>query len=61
MKMMWLAPDIQDEILRLPPMPRRRAHAVSVPEIAAIAEQVVWEDQRNSWHKLKQQKGLTEE
>jgi len=60
MKMMRLAPDIQDEILRLPPM-RRRQRAITVPEVTAIAEEIVWDDQRESWRKLKQQNGLSEE
>lgn len=59
MKMMRLAPDIQDEILRLPPM-RRRQRAITVPEVTAIAEEIVWDDQRESWRKLKQQNGLSE-
>ena len=61
MKMMRLAPDIQDEILRLPPVRRRRTRAVTVPEVEVIAEEVLWDDQRNSWSKLKQQHGLSEE
>ncbi len=60
MKMMRLAPDIQDEILRLPPV-RRPQRAITVPEVTAIAEEVLWDDQRDSWRKLKQQNGLAEE
>ncbi len=60
MKMMRLAPDIQEEILRLPPV-RRPQRAITVPEVEAIAEEVLWDDQRESWRKLKQQHGLSEE
>ena len=60
MKMMRLAPDIQDEILRLPPV-RRPQRAITVPEVEVIAEDVLWDDQRESWRKLKQQNGLAEE
>ena len=60
MKMMRLAPDIQDEILRLPPV-RRPQRAITVPEVEVIAEEVLWDDQRESWRKLKQQNGLAEE
>lgn len=60
MKMMRLAPDIQDEILRLPPV-RRPQRAITVPEVTAIAEEILWDDQRESWRKLKQQNGLGEE
>lgn len=61
MRMTWLAPDIQEEILRLPPVSRRRAHAISVREIEGISEQVLWDDQREAWRKLKEQKGLIED
>ncbi|MCX6621158.1 MAG: hypothetical protein NTY38_08765 [Acidobacteria bacterium] len=60
MKMMRLAPDIQDEILRLTPR-RRSQRAITVPEVTAIAEEIMWDDQRESWRKLKQQNGLGEE
>jgi hypothetical protein len=61
MRMTWLAPDIQEEILCLPPVRRRRTCAVSVPEVEVIAGEVLWDDQRNSWLKLKQAKGLSED
>ena len=57
-RMTWLAPVIQEEILRLPPVSRRRAHAISVREIEDIAEVVMWDDQREAWRKLKEKKGL---
>jgi hypothetical protein len=60
MKMMRLAPDIQDEILRLPPV-RRPQRAITVPEVTAITDQIVWDDQQESWRKLKQRNGLSEE
>ena len=60
MKMMQLAPDIQDEILRLPPK-QRRHRAITVPEVTAIAKEILWDDQRESWRNLKQQNGLGKE
>jgi hypothetical protein len=60
MKMMWLAPDIQEEILRLPPA-RRGTFTVTVPEIAVIADAVMWAEQRELWQKLKDEKQSTQE
>jgi len=59
MKMLWLAPDIQEEILRLPPV-RRGEFSITVPEMTAVAAEVLWEDQREIWSKLKQKKQLSE-
>jgi hypothetical protein len=55
MKMLWLAPDIQEEILRLQPV-RRGEFSIMVPEVAAIADEILWEDQRTLWSNLKQKK-----
>lgn len=57
MRMLWLAPDIQEEILRLPPV-RRGEFSITVPEVAAISDEVLWEEQRALWSKLKQKRGL---
>ena len=57
MKMLWLAPDIQDEILRLQPV-RRGDFSIMVPEVIAITDEVLWEDQRVLWCNLKEKKQL---
>ncbi len=59
MKMLWLAPDIQEEILRLPPVQRGHV-AITVPEVTAIAEEPLWEEQRGQWSNLKQKKVLAD-
>lgn len=59
MKMLWLAPDIQEEILRLPPV-RRGDYPITIPEVAAISDEVLWEEQRSLWSKLKQKRDLPE-
>ena len=59
MKMMWLAPDIHDDLLRLPPV-RRGDFSIMVPEVTTIADEVLWEDQRILWSNLKQKKKLSE-
>lgn len=59
MKMLWLAPDIQDEILHLPPV-RRGDFSIMVPEVSAISDEVLWEDQRILWSNLKLKKELIE-
>jgi len=59
MKMLWLGPDIQDDILRLPPV-RRGDFSIMVPEVTAITDEVLWEDQRILWSNLKQKKKLGE-
>ena len=47
MKLLWLAPDIQEEILRLPPaLPGQSS--ITVPDVNAVADEVLWEDQRGS-------------
>lgn len=44
----WLAPDIQEEILRLPQMPGGR-YPVSEGALRKIARLPRWEDQRAQW------------
>jgi hypothetical protein len=48
MALTWLAPDIQEEILRLPQVPRGR-FPVSEGAIRKIARLAAWEDQRARW------------
>ena len=59
MKLLWLAPDVQDDILRLPPV-RRGDFSIMVPEVTAITDEVLWEDQRILWSNLKEKKKLSE-
>ena len=44
----WLAPDIQEEILRLPQMPGGR-FSISEGALRKIARLTLWEDQRARW------------
>lgn len=44
----WLAPDIQEEILRLPQMPGGR-YPVSEATLRKMARLPLWEDQRAQW------------
>ncbi len=55
MKLVWLAPDIQQEILSLP---RTLAGRFPISEVAArrIANEPLWREQRTAWNQLKQQK-----
>ncbi|MBI4902873.1 MAG: hypothetical protein HY820_04510 [Acidobacteria bacterium] len=52
MKLLWLAPEIQREILSLPHTHRR----FPVGEVAArrIAETPLWDEQNEAWRKLKE-------
>jgi hypothetical protein len=56
-KLAWLAPDIQQEILGLP---RTSAGRFAISEVAArgIAVEPVWRAQRVLWAKLKEEKHL---
>lgn len=47
----WLAPDIQDEVLRLPPTFGGR-FAISETTLREIAKQPNWEEQRIKWAEL---------
>lgn len=56
-KLAWLAPDVQQEILGLP---RSSAGRFAISEVAArrIAVEPVWRAQRALWAKLKEEKHL---
>ena len=53
MKLIWLAPDIQQEILYLPPTPGGR-HPISELSVRGIANCPFWGDQRAEWARLKE-------
>ena len=57
MELIWLAPDIQHEILEFPPtsVPRFPISEVAARRIAATLD---WGEQRNIWRKLKQDSHL---
>lgn len=57
MELIWLAPDIQSEILEFPP---NKTGRFPISEVAArsVAEELAWDEQRSKWHKLKQEKHL---
>jgi hypothetical protein len=51
MRLVWLAPDIQQEILTLPRTPRGRFHVGEVA-LRKIAGRMLWVEQRAAWTKL---------
>jgi len=51
MRMVWLAPDIQQEILTLPRTPRGRCHVGEVA-LREIASKMLWSEQREAWSRL---------
>lgn len=51
MMLTWLAPDIQEAILRLPQTPGGRFH-VSEAMLRPIARLALWEEQRKVWQSL---------
>lgn len=53
MKLLWLAPDIQVDLLYLPPTPSGR-FPVSEVAMRKIANRLAWPDQHEEWVKLKQ-------
>jgi hypothetical protein len=55
----WLAPDIQQAILMLPPTPGGR-FPICEDMLHPIARLPLWEEQRERWRKLKQAKELVE-
>ena len=57
MELVWLAPDIQQEIIEFPPntKPHFPISEVAVRRIAAILD---WNEQRETWCKLKQNNHL---
>lgn len=59
MRLNYLAPDIQVELLYLPPVPTGR-YAISQTAMRKIANLLSWEDQRRAWMALKYQHRLSE-
>ncbi len=57
MKLLWLAPDIQIDILYLAPTPGGR-FPVSEVAMRKIANRLAWPDQHEEWVKLKQSNRL---
>ena len=57
MELVWLAPDIQEEILGFPPSGRGR-FPISEVAVRRVAEKLDWAEQRDLWRKLKQDKHL---
>lgn len=57
MELIWLAPDIQQEILEFPP---NRTGRFPVSEVAArrVAEKLSWVEQLEVWRKVKQNNHL---
>lgn len=51
MKLLWLAPDIQQELLELDASSGR--HPVTEHALRLIARHLLWEDQRREWIELK--------
>ncbi|MBZ5592781.1 MAG: hypothetical protein LAP39_11130 [Acidobacteriia bacterium] len=51
MELVWLAPDIQQEILYLPPTGGR--YPISEAAVRRIANSLSWPDQRREWTTLK--------
>lgn len=56
MKLIWLTPDIQQEILYLPPTGGR--HPISEVAVRRVACSLSWADQRREWTALKAQHKL---
>ncbi len=52
MELIWLAPDIQQEILDFPPSPTPR-FPISEVAVRHIAARLDWSEQRKLWRKLK--------
>ena len=51
MRLIWLAPDIQQEILTLPRTPRGR-FLVGEVELREVASMMLWSEQRVAWGRL---------
>jgi hypothetical protein len=51
MRLVWLAPDIQQEVLTLPRTPRGRCHVGEVA-LRKIASMMLWAEQREAWSQL---------
>jgi hypothetical protein len=52
MMLIWLAPDIQQELLYLPPVPGGR-YPITELSVRPIGNILSWRDQRAEWKKLK--------
>ena len=52
MELAWVAPDIQQEILHLPPSPGGR-YPISECAVRRIASRLAWDEQRLEWDSLK--------
>ena len=55
MELVWLAPDIQQEILHLGPQTGGR-YPISECAVRQIASLLAWDDQRLEWDKLKKKR-----
>jgi hypothetical protein len=53
MELLWLAPDIQQEILYLAPIPGGR-YPITELAVRKLANTFSWSDQREYWRQLKQ-------
>ena len=52
MRLVWLAPDIQQEIMTLPRTQRGRFHVGEVA-LRQIASKMIWGEQREAWARLR--------
>jgi hypothetical protein len=57
MELIWLAPDIQQEILEFPPTTKPR-FPIGEVAVRGIAANLDWSEQRQDWRKLKQDRHL---
>ncbi len=57
MELIWLAPDIQQEILEFPPTTKPR-FPINEVAVRGIAAKLDWSEQRQVWRKLKQERHL---
>jgi hypothetical protein len=60
MRLTYLAPDIQVELLYLPPTPTGR-FPISETNMRSIANLLSWRDQREQWQRLKDRQRLSKE
>jgi hypothetical protein len=51
MELVWLAPDIQEEILKFPPTATR--FPISEAAARKVASLLAWQEQRHKWQQLK--------
>lgn len=57
MELVWLAPDIQQEILEFPPSGAAR-FPISEVAVRRLASLLSWRDQRSEWQQLKRRHNL---